>query len=162
MKLHIGVDVVSGWVHSPGHHARPRARSDPGTGAATRVRTPGVGGCRLSGPPQAAGTPGPGRAMARRPAARGAPHLGPGQPGGAGGAGQILTAGPSRASVSHRETALRLRQSPLPRPAQKPATTGPAAGISQSVAHVALSGRLTRAARAPKRAQTASTGPGTP
>ena len=38
----------------------------------------------------------------------------------------------------------------------------PAAGIPQSVARGALSGRLTRAARAPKRAQTASTGPGTP
>ena len=35
-------------------------------------------------------------------------------------------------------------------------------GIPQSVARGALSGRLTRAARAPKRAQTASTGPGTP
>ena len=83
-----------------GHHARPCARSDPGTGAAARVRTPGMGGRRLSGHPQAAGTSGPGRALARRPAAGGTPHLGPGQPGGAGGTGQILTAGQSGASVS--------------------------------------------------------------
>ena len=46
--------------------------------------------------------------------------------------------------------------------AQEPATAGPAVGISQSVARGALSGRLTRVARAPKRAQTAPTGPGTP
>ena len=45
---------------------------------------------------------------------------------------------------------------------KKPATTGLVVGIPQSVARGALSGRLTRAARAPKRAPTASTGPGTP
>ncbi len=107
MKLHIGVDVVSGWVHSlvttPANVHDLTPVPELLHGCERRV-----GGCRLSGCPPAVGTPGPGRALARRPAAGGTPHLGPGPPGGAGGTGQVLAAGPSGASVSHRETALRL------------------------------------------------------
>ena len=107
MKLHIGVDVVSGLGHSlvttPAHVHDLTPVPELLHGGACLV-----GGCRLSGRPQAAGTPGPGCALARRPAAGGTPLLEPGQPGGAGGTGQVLAAGPSGASVSHRETALRL------------------------------------------------------
>ena len=94
MKLHIGVDRVVGVGAQSGHHTRPRARSDPGAGASARPRTPGVRGCRLPGHPQTVGTSRPRRALARGPAARGAPRPGPGQPGRPGGAGQVLAAGP--------------------------------------------------------------------
>ena len=108
MKLHIGVDVVSGLVHSlvttPAHVHDLTPVPELLHGCACLV----WGRCRLSGHPQTAGTPGPGCAVARCPAAGSAPHLGPGQPDRPGGAGQILAAGQSGASVSHRETALRL------------------------------------------------------
>ena len=144
LKLHIGVDVASGLVHSlvttPAHVHDLTPVPELLHGCEC------LGGCWLSGHPQTAGTPGLGRALARRPAGGGTPHLGPRQPGRPDGAGQ------SGASVSHRETALRLRQSPLPRPAQEPATVGSVAGIPQSAALGTLSGRLTQVARAPNRA----------
>ena len=108
MQLHIGVDVVSGWVHSlvttPAHVHDLTPVPELRHGCERLV----WGDAGYQGVHKRSEPPGPGRALARRPAAGGTPHLGPGPPGSAGGTGQVLTAGPSGASVSHRETALRL------------------------------------------------------
>ena len=160
MKLHIGVDVVSGLVHSlattPAHVHDLTPVSELLHGCERLVcGDAGYQGIHKRPEHQE-------RDVHWHVALRPTPHLGPGQPGSAVGAGQVRAAGPSGASVSHRETALRLREGPLPRPAQAPATTGPAARISQSVARGAQSGRLTRAARAPKRGRRPLQGLGPP
>ena len=105
MKLHIGVDVVSGLVHSL-----------VTTPANVHDLTPVpelLHGCerRVWGDAGYQGIPKRSEHqdwdvlwhVARRPG--GAPHPGPGQPGGT---GPICAAGQSGASVSHREKAFRL------------------------------------------------------
>ena len=145
MKVHIGVDAQTGVVAQRIHDGGQCERRDRSAPVAARGRVAGVGGCGVSGGPEAGGESGVRGGVAGGDAARPAPETGAGKPWGVGGEGQGVGASEGGAPVPICEAALWLLQGPLSWAGQEHATADGAAGADQLDDSRALPGGVTGA-----------------